>query len=325
MPSPTAALATLRPDLAGSFMEFELEAQRRGFIAADVFPVLEVKKASGLFGKFTIEQLLQEPDTLRAPGAAYNQTKTTFSKDTFATVEHGLQVPVDDNEAAMYAEFFDAEQLAASRAIDGVLRAAEKRVADAVFNTTTWTGSALTTAITNEWDDATNATPRADVKAAMVRVWNNSGLLANALIINHQVFDNLIDVDEIISRLKFAGITDPRPGMITREALAQALGIQQVIVGRSPRASNKHGQSTTIASIWDDEYAMVGKVATSQDVKEPCIGRIFHWGEDGSSPSGTIESYRNEDRRSDMIRVRQQVDEKTLYAEAGHLLSNITS
>ena len=59
MPSPSTALATLRPDLGGSFEEFDLAMDRQGFIATRVLPVLEVAKASGVFGKIPIEQLLK--------------------------------------------------------------------------------------------------------------------------------------------------------------------------------------------------------------------------------------------------------------------------
>jgi hypothetical protein len=65
---------------------------------------------------------------------------------------------------------------------------------------------------------------------------------------------------------------------------------------------------------------MVCKVATGQDFREPCIGRTFHWAGDGSGIDGTIESYRDETVRGDVIRVRHDVDEIVLYKQAGHLL-----
>jgi hypothetical protein len=65
---------------------------------------------------------------------------------------------------------------------------------------------------------------------------------------------------------------------------------------------------------------MVCRVATGNDFREPCIGRTFHWAGDGSSIDGAIESYRDEVVRSNIIRVRHDVDEVVLYAQAGHLL-----
>ena len=325
MSSPTSSLATQRPDLAASFMEFDLEMDQRGFIAHEVFPVSPASKQAGTFGKIPIEELLRTPDTKRAPGSGYQRGEWNFTTATYATEEHGFEEPVDDREAEMYRDYFVAEQVSSARAYDAVLRNAETRIADAVFDAVTWTGASLTTAVTNEWDDAANATPRADVSAACQKVWNNSGLWPNALIINRLVFDNLLDVAEIVDRLKYSGHTDPKPGNITRQAMAQALGIERLIVSGSQKNTANEGAAASLSPLWSNEYAMVCRVASTEDFREPCIGRTFHWAEDGSDPGGTIETYRDESKRSDIVRVRHDVDEVRLYTEAGHLLSNITT
>jgi len=325
MPSPSTSLATLRPDLAGSLMEFDLAMDRQGFIGHRVLPVFNVQKASGTFGKIPIEQLLKARDTKRAPGAGYSRGQFTFTTDTYATEEHGAEEPVDDNEARMYAEYFDAELVAAQRALDAVLRNAEQRIAAAIFDSSRWTGASLTTAVTNEWDDSANATPIDDVEAAVQKVWDNSGIWPNALIVNRKVFRNLRNCDQIIDRVKYSGFVDTRAGNITAEVLAQVFDLDFILVAGSAKDSAKEGQSTSIAPIWSDEYAMVCRIATTQDIREPCLGRTFHWAEDGSQVDGRVESYRDESVRSDIIRVRHQVDEKILYVEAGHLLSNITT
>lgn len=323
MPSPTSALTTLRPDLAGSFMEFELAMDRQGFIASRVLPIIEVAKQTGPFGKIPIEQLLQESDTARAPGSGYARGNFTFGTDTFTTLEHGREEAVDDRESKMYALYFDAEMISAQRAMDVVLRNAERRVADAVFNPTTWTSNKTT--ITNEWDDFVNAEPEKDVLAAKTAVWDASGMWPNALIINRRVFNNLLQVQAIIERIKFAGITDPRAGAITEAALAQVFDIDQLIVAGAAKNTAIEGQSVSINPVWSDEYAMVAKIARTNDIREPCIGRTMHWAEDGSSTGGTVETYRDETKRADIVRVRQDLDEKILYVEAGHLLENVTT
>ncbi len=326
MPSPQTSLATLRPDLAESFMEFDLAMDQAGFIANRVFPVVDVAMQSGNFGKIPIEQLLQQRDTKRAPGSGYARGSFTFDDATYACVEHGAEEPVDDREAKMYAEYFDAEVIASLRAYSAVLRNAEQRVADAVFNTTTWTGSDLTTGITNEWDDATNAVPITDVEAAVQKIYDNSGLWANALIVNRKVFRNLRNSDQIIDRINSAGAGSPsKASDVTVEMLAQVFDLDNIIVAGSTKNGAKEGQSASPEQIWSGEYAMVCKVATSQDFREPCIGRTFHWSADGSSIGGTVETYRDESVRSDITRVRHDVDEIVLYPQAGHLLSNITT
>ena len=322
MPSPTSALSSLRPDLAGSFEEFSTEADQMGYIAQKVLPVINVAKASGTFGKIPIEQLLQTRDTKRAPGSGYARGNFTCGTDTFACEEHGAEEPVDDREAAMYSEFFDAELVSARRAYNAVLANAEIRAAAAIFNATTWTS--YTTGITNEWDDATNAIPLTDVEGAVQAVYSQSGLWPNALVINRKVFRNLRNCDQVISRVKYQGFMDARAGNISVAALSQAFDLE-IIVGGGTKNTSIEGAAASLSPVWSDEYAMVARIPTSNDIREPGIARTFHWAEDGSQIDGTIESYRDEGVRSDIIRVRHDVDEKVLYVEAGHLLSNVTT
>ena len=325
MPSPTSSLATQRPDLA-TFLEFDLESEKAGYIATQVFPVIDVQSQAGNFGKIPIEQLLQQRNTKRAPGGGYARGNWTFDPATYATEEHGAEEPVDDREAKMYSEYFVAEQISTMRAFSSVLRNAEQRVADAVFNTTTWTGASLTTAITHEWDDATNCVPLTDVEAAVQKIYDNSGLWANALVINRKVFRNLRNSAQVIDRIESNGAGNAaKASDITAQMLAAAFDLDYIIVAGTSRNGAKEGQAASPTQIWSGEYAMVCRVSTSPDMRDPCIGRTFHWAQDGSSIGGTVESYRDETKRSDIIRVRHDVDELVLYPQAGHLLSNITT
>jgi hypothetical protein len=326
MPSPSSSLATLRPDIAESFTEFDLAMNESGFIWNQVMPVTDVAKSSGTFGIIPIEQLLQARDTKRAPGAGYARSGFTFTTSTFATEEHGAEEPVDDREAKLYAEYFDAELIAGMRAAHAVRLNAEIRIASAIYNTTTWNGGALTTGITHEWDDATNAVPVDDVFAARALVYDGSGIWPDTLIINYKQFLNLLKCDQIIERIESAGAgSSSRAGQITVEMLAQCFNLRKILIGGGSKNSANEGVAATPEMVWSDEYAMVCKTADTADFREPCVGRVFHWSEDGSSLNGTVETYREEAIRSDVVRVRHDVDEKVLYPQLGHLLSNVTT
>ncbi len=320
MPSPSTSQSTLRPDLGGSLMEFDLAADQAGYIGTRVLPVIESMKASGPFGKIPIEQLLQSPDTKRAPGAGYASGDFTFTSDTFTCEEHGFTSPVDDRQAQMYADFFDAELVAAARARNAVMKAYEIRVANLLFNTSTWTPTSVTT----EWSTAASATPIDDVETEVQTVYANSGLWPNTLIITKKVFRNLRNVAQIVDRVKYQGFMDARAGNISVNALSAVFDLNVVVAGGTNNTANE-GATASLTPIWDDEYAMICRVATTNDISEPCVGRTIHWGEDGSTIGATMESYRDEARRSDIIRARMDTDEKVLYTEAASLLDNITA
>jgi len=326
MPSPSASLSTLRPDLSSSLEEFDLQADRLDFIGTRVFPVIEVARQTGSFGKIPIEQLLQNRDTERAPGSGYSRGSFTFTHATYACDEHGAEEPVDDREARMYRDYFDAEMLATQRARDAVLRNHEKRVAAALFNATTFTDQ--TTSVTNEWDanHTSDATPIANVETAVQAVYARTGLWPNALILNRLVFRNLRLLDEITDAIQAAGAGQAaKASDITPQMLAQVFDLDYVLIAGSAKNTAKEGQTASLSSIWSSEYAMVARIGTTNDPKEPCIGRTFHWGEDGSEIGGVVESYRDESVRSDIIRCRMDTDELILYTEAAQLLDNVTT
>lgn len=325
MASPTTALTTLRPDLA-SFLEYDLESDRLGYVASKVFPVIDVASQAGVYGILPVEELLEQRNTKRAPGAGYARGNFNFTTATYACEEHGAEEPVDDRQSKMYREYFDYELVATKRAFSSVLRNAEQRVADALFNATTWSGGSFTLGITDEWDDITNAIPITNVDTAVKKIYDNSGLWANALIINQKVFRNLRRCNQVIDAIESGGAGDrSKQSDITADMLAQVFGLDYVIVAGASRNGAKEGQTATPSQIWSDEYAMICRIATSNDMAEPCIGRIFHWAEDGSSVGGTVETYRDEIVRGNVVRVRHDVDEVVLYKEAGFLLSNITT
>ena len=325
MPSPVSSLSTLRPDLAESFEAFDLEAEKAGYVGRKVMPTVDVASQSGTFGKIPLAQLLQQRDTKRSPGSGYARGNFTFESSSFVCEEHGAEEPIDDREAKMYAEYFDAEVISTRRAYNAVLRNAEKRVADAVFNTTTWTGSALTTDVSGTpWTTLASAVPLTNVESAVQKVYDGSGLWPNALIINRKVFRNLRNTTQVIDRIASSGAGNRNLASdVTLDMLAQAFDLDYVIVAGGSFNSAIEGQAATPSQLWSSTYAMVCKVATSSDFREPCIGRTFHWGADGSNIDGAVESYRDETVRANIVRVRHDVDEIVLYAQAGHLLKII--
>jgi hypothetical protein len=317
--TPTSSLATLRPDLA-SFEEFDLMSDAGGFVARSVLPPINSAVQSGTFGKIPLEQLLQMPETRRAPRSGYSRTDWKFETDTFATEEHGVEQPVDDREAKIYGSYFNAEVMARNRCLRIILERLERDVADAVFNTTTWTGSSLATSIGTPWTTSASATPIADINAARLKVYENSGLWPNSLVISRVLFLALRECAQIVDRLKYEQIDVTSSGITSRE-LARVFALDNVIVAGGTKNTAKEGQTATPAGIWNKEMAMVARIATTDDMSEPCIGRLINWEGDGGV-DGLVETYRDETVRSEIVRARNDRAIKILYPQAGHLLTD---
>lgn len=320
MPRPTSGTTLQRPDLGVIAYEFYNDAPQRGFIGLEVLPLFEVPQKSMDYPKIPIEAFMKLQGTKRAARGAYNRSDYEFKTGTFACEEHGWEEALDDSEAELYRRFFDGEEIAVMRAVNIIMRNHEKRVAAAVQDTGNITN---TSAVTTEWSTVATAVPRADVYGAKEALRLATGVIVDSMAINMTVFNNLLRCAEIIDALKY---TNPlEMGSLQQQIaqLSQYFGLNLQVAG-GQYDSAKKGQSFSLADIWDDEYCLLYAKSEGMDLATPSLGRTFLWTED--SPEMLVtEQYREESARSNIYRVRHNVDEAFIFTGAGYLLSNITA
>lgn len=324
MASPSSALSTVDNAGLGHYAEARFQELSQGMVATRLFPVTPVAQVSGTFGKITLEDWLQASmaaDIKRAPGAGYARLPQYFTTDTYACEEYGIEVPVDDREKAMYRGYLEAERYAVDKALHTILLEAERRMAT-LLHSSTWSGTASrTNAAGAAWNSTGN--PLTDITTARKDFFLQSGYYPNTLLVTQYVFDVMKSNSYVTAAIASSGAGDRiSMGLITENQVAQAVGVDRVVVARGAKAGSTTG---TAASIWTDTYAMLLRVAETGDFSEPCIGRTFHFTPDGSSVGGTVEMYREESRRADIVRVRHDVDEKLLHIEMGFLITGVTA
>ncbi len=318
---PSQALSGFRPDL-GMLFQFDMEMNRNGFIANRVAPVANVADQKGTMGIIDLKQFLKEPETGRDSRGNYNRTGYNFKDFAYETAENGIELPIDRRRAKIYREWFDFEAMSTRVALDIVLRAYEYRVANLLYDATTFASNK--TDVTHEWNDWTHAEPLTDVIKGKRSMWEATGLYPNALIINKRQFDSLRMNAQVIDKLESGGAGESiKPGAVTRQMLADCFDLEEIVVSDSARDSANEGQSASIAPMWSDEYAMLARLARTTNPEEPCLARTIHWSEDGSQIGGTIEMYYEDSSRGDVVRVRHETEEKIFYKALGHLFTNV--
>jgi hypothetical protein len=315
MSSPQASTAITRPDLNATLMEYDLDASRQGFIGMQLCPVVDVALQGATFKVIKVEQLLQEQDTRRAPDGSYGQSDYDFTEDTYITKEHGWKESIDDNWKAQFRNYFDAEAVAAQRTRDVVLRNQERRVIAAVL------GATATAAAAAVWSNKSSATPVADVMIGLKAVRANCGMLPNTVAMDYDAYLSCIETDEVVDRLKYSGLDDPKN--VGVKALAALFKVERVIVANAQRNSANQAQTRSLSPIFTKTKVLIAHCATDNDLQKPALGRTFHWSEDGSSVGGTMETYRDEDKRSDMVRCRMQTHEKKITDACGYVLTGV--
>ena len=322
MPQPTNDTAVSRPDLAQLVSEFR-ETAMTAAIGGRVMPYFPVSEQSAEFPVIPREVMLKIPDTRRAMRGGYPSGDWEFEMGFYATKENGWEERIDERERKLYARLFDAEAVATQRAEKIIQLSKESRVANKIFNSSNFTAHA----VTNEWDDPDNATPIEDVKAGKKAIRSACGMLPNTLIISYSTFLDLKSCAEIIDRLLYTfNMIDMEK--LTSKQLAAIFDVERVLIGGAVYDSADKGKDSSIADLWDNEYAMLTICSQTQDITDPCIGRTFVWTEESpGSGEPVVESYYETTKRSDVIRVRHDSDERLIksYDENGSVKSDIAA
>ena len=262
--------------------------------------------------------------TRRAERGGYHRDDYQFEDGFYACKEHGIEEPIDDRERARYEGIYtgmDFDEIAVKRGVYKILLAQEKRIAQMVFNAGTFTPVEVST----PWSTLETATPIADVQDKSSDMKKLIGLRPNVLIISEEVFFNLTRCNDITSELVYTEPISKLPREAQKKILAEILKVDRILVAGAVEDSAKKGQAFSPSELWSPSYAMLARVSNGgMDLEEPCLGRTFRWSEDADG-NPTVEQYREDPNRSDIYRVRHDVDECFVFTECATLLSNITS
>lgn len=325
MAAPSTAIA--RHDLGITIEEFNLVANQAGFIGPSVLKPIVVGAQSGNIPKVKDQELSTVPETARAPGGAYKRDDFEFDSLGYMCSEHGREVPLDDATLKIYASVIDAEVIAVKRMTHQMLSRYEWDVAAAVYDTAVWNGAPLTTALGTPWSTHADSTPIDDIQAAKETRVIAAGIECNALVCNRRQLWHLLQSEQLLSRMSSNVQKD---NMTVKQALLELLDIDQIIVAGGLKNTANQAATPSYGRIWSLEYAMVCRVAVTDDPSEVCIGRTILWNEDGPSSAGTdqalaliTEEYREEGVRGSVIRSRNYRGLKIMFPKCGHLLSNV--
>jgi hypothetical protein len=314
MPDYQGTRAIPRLELGEAALEF-IQAQDE-FIGTKVLPIFPTKKKASIFPAITRESITRDADTKRAPRGNYNRDSFQAKDRQYNCEEHGLEGPLDDSEREMYSSDFDAELTTVQIVTRRVLQAQEKRIASAVFDTTTFSGSDLFTDYSAEpWDNGSSDVI-AQVREVREKVRKNCGMDPGTLIMSKANIDRLLANSGIKGAIQYvARLTEAE----ILNALADILGVKKIVVGKGIYNSAKEGKAFKGADIWSDDFAMVAVIGEGQRLSDPSMGRTFLWTAD-SPENATVEQYRDDAARSDIFRVRQHVDEIIIDPYFAHLM-----
>lgn len=292
--------------------------------APKILPEISVNETSATIPVLSTSAGMKLLDVKRAPNGTFKMGEWVFDGTSYNTYEYGYVEPVDNTEKKKYDDIFDIEVVAATIARSQLMLAREKRVADAVFNATTFATGLVS--ITHEWDDATNADPYTNVTTMHDTLFAKCGIPKALchLLINEQVFRNVMRTDRVRADVKYTVAVDKLSMTEKASYLAEYLGIKQIDVATSFVDTSAIGiKDATFARLWSNEYALLYYPCSSVDSwKVRGLGRQPVWKK--YAPDYIIESYPHEESDSVRIRVKEYRGE-FINTKYGVLADNLTT
>jgi hypothetical protein len=276
-----------------------------GLVGQNLFPTVGVRKQSDKYYVFGREMFLVEND-FRAPGTAANEIiGLTLSSDTYYATEHSLQIPVTDEERwnadSPLSPDVDGTNLVTQR----VWLGREKAMKDLATTAANYSASnTVTLSGTSQWSDYVNSDPISNLRTGKSAVHAKIFMEPNTLVIPYQVMTILEDHPDFIERIKYS-----ERGIVTADLIGAIVGIPNIIVPGTGIASTALGQPIAVGYLWGKDVIMAW-VPPNPGLKIPAYGYEFGWTGNPGGQLQYVDRWREEQRKSDLVRVCRYYDLK---------------
>lgn len=286
----------------------------KGFICEEILPQIKSKQYTGLLGKYGTNHLRIE-NSVKGGRGKYRQVETITRTTTSYVIEgHGLEGFVSKEDYANVYEPFDAERDETLGLSTILWLEKEKALADTLRNASIITqGTALSG--TSQFNDFGNSDPIGVFATARQTILNAVGMMPNLAIMDIQVWNQLRFHPHMLDAL---GYKWQRPGGLTEDEMAKAMGVDQVLFGTARYEGAKEGQASSFSSIWGKD--IIFAIAPDKpQIMQKSIGYLVT--PDGSQPRKVYKQSNFNPPGSTAILVEDEYDMLISDAACGYLVA----
>lgn len=282
-----------------------------GFVGDLIMPKVKVKKESDTYYIYGREKFKIQ-DTLRAVRSDYKRIDWTVTTDTYRCHEYGLEQLIDDREKDNADDPLDLEIDATETVTDMIMVDREKRIADLLTTAANFTNY-TTLSGTDQWDDYTNSDPMDDIETARNAINAATGLMPNAMVIPNEVYIKLRHHPQLLERIKYT-----QKGVVTVDLLKTLFEIENIWIAYSLYDTATEGQTVSLSRIWG-KHVLMAYVTPRPGIRKMSLGYSFF------TKNRITEKYREGKKNSDVVRVREIIDEKLVAETAAYLIRSAVS
>lgn len=315
--------------------DFSTNFRSQTFVGLRMLPQAAVNTQSGRYRTFDRSSRVRFYSR-REPGTVANEVRGgRWSEDTFKTVEHSLQAAVADEERQQLnsqgglanATFggalqLDPERDATELILNSLLLEHELAVATLLKNTATYAGgNSITLAAADQWDNYAGATsdPIIILRNAIRTITSKIGVPPNRLLMNALGVGWLENHPDVVARFTNFNLTD-------EDAFQNLTGFEGefVLVGDDRyNDADIQASAETAAFAWGKDV-ILAYVEDGMSLNSVTLGKTFaQIYPDGSTRP--TDRWREEGRRSDLVRTSWKWDTKITNSSAGYVIKDAFS
>jgi len=295
---------------------------QNNFVADRVFPNIPVSHQSDVYYTYPKGEFNRDDMEVRAPGTESAGANYQLATDTYSAPVRALHKDVADQVRANADDPLSPDREATEFLTTKALINREANWAAEYFSAGVW-DTDVTSGL--NWDDGANSDPIADVRTGVRTILQNTGFVANTLVLGRQVFDILADHPDIIGRLDRGQTSGPARS--TLEAMAALFELEQVLVMNAIQNTAAKGQTDSHSFIGNSVDALLCYSAPNPGLMVPSAGYTFSWtGFLGASQNGMrMKRFRLDAIESDRIEIDQAYDQKLVSSELGYFFDDVTA
>jgi hypothetical protein len=283
------------------------------FIAEQVFPIVNVQKDSDKYFTFDKGSWFRDESRPRGPGSQSARSGYGLGTGDYSTVEYSMEKLIPDEDRRNADAPLSPDRNATQFVTNSNSMRLERQVASIV---TAWSAAEDAGGF---WGAASGDTFFTDIRAGTTTIRQAIGTLPNSLLIDHKTWQKLQDSDDLLQRIKYMG-TSTNPAKVTKSAVASLFELDRVVVGTaiySDAEETQAGDDFNAVDIWEKNagkgMGFLYYVPPSAALENPSSGYII------VSQPRMIERYREEDKKSDVIRGSMKWTTEVTSVNSGYL------
>lgn len=244
----------------------------------------------------------------RASGTDFKRADLGLENKSFRLEQMGYEIAIDDRDV-IPGQLEDTS----AKMVEDAYANLDIELAG-LLNTTNFTNY---TAVSTAWSSA-SSTPIEDVQGAIKAIKGRIGVNPDSMLITEDVWYALLNNAEILARMKTTA-----DKIITKEILAGFFGLKNLYVMAGTETTTVEGQATqTIGDIASKKCLIYFKGEAG--VTSPSAVKVFY-NDNETRGLAIIETYRDNFKRADIVRVIQDFDIVVTMVDGAQLLTGVLS